>query len=77
MTKLLWLGSGLLTIGIIAGFLMPRTGGSHAHFAAAIAVWVAYAVLIALKQIRGLTGRRLSLATVTLFILSLGVFAFI
>jgi hypothetical protein len=36
-----------------------------------------YAILLGTKSLRGLTGRRLSLATVVLFVLSLGVFAFI
>lgn len=77
LTKLLWLGTGLLTIGIIAGFLMPNEGASTAHFSAAIAVWISYFTLLIIKQVRGLTGKRLSLCTVALFVLSLGVFAFI
>lgn len=77
LTKLLWLGTALLTIGIIAGFMMPHEGALTAHFVAAIAVWASYTALLALKHIRGITGRRLSLATVALFILSLGVFALI
>jgi len=77
LTRLLWLGTGLLTIGIIAGLNMPREGGAHAHFVAAIAVWVGYVALLAVKHIRGLTGRRLSLVAVALFLLSLGVFAFV
>jgi hypothetical protein len=42
-----------------------------------VLVWLAYATLLLVKSIRGLTGRRLSLAAVVLFIASLGVFAFI
>jgi ABC-type uncharacterized transport system permease subunit len=77
LVRLLWLGAGLLTVGILAGFLMPHDGGALGHLLAALAVWVGYAVLLAVKTVRGLTGRRLSLLTVVLFILSLGVFAFV
>jgi ABC-type uncharacterized transport system permease subunit len=77
LEKLLWLGSGLLTLGIIAGFLMPHTQRATGHLIAAVAVWISYALLIGMKKIRGLTGRRLSLSAVSLFILSLLVFAFV
>ena len=77
LTKLLWLGTLLLTIGIIAGILMPKTEAMGAHFYVAIAVWVSYAALLGIKTARGMTGRKLSRITVLLFVLSLGVFAFI
>jgi ABC-type transport system involved in cytochrome c biogenesis permease subunit len=77
LTRLLWLGGGLLTIGIIAGFLMPHDKTALGHLLAALAVWTGYAILLGTKSLRGLTGRRLSLAAVLLFILSLGVFAFV
>lgn len=77
LERLLWIGGGLLTIGVTAGILMPRENDITAHLVAALAVWSAYAVLLLTKTLRGMTGRRLSLATVLLFILSLGVFAFI
>jgi len=77
LTKLLWLGTALLSIGIFAGIMMPKTGAPTAHFSAAIAVWAAYLVLLIIKTARGLTGRLLSRITVALFLLSLGVFAFI
>jgi ABC-type uncharacterized transport system permease subunit len=77
LERLLRLGGGLLTIGIVAGFLMPRTESAWGHLIAASAVWVAYMVLLVVKQVRGLTGRRLSLSTVVLFLLSLVVFAFV
>jgi ABC-type uncharacterized transport system permease subunit len=77
LVRLLWLGGALLTIGIIAGFLMPRDSSALGHLLAAVSVWIAYAVLLGIKTVRGLTGRRLSLLTVALFILSLGVFAFV
>ncbi len=75
--RLLWLGVGLLTIGIVAGFLMPRTASAWGHLIAALAVWAGYSLLLGVKQIRGLTGRRLSMAAVLMFVLSLAVFAFV
>lgn len=77
LERLLWLGLGLLTVGVVAGLLMPRTESAWAHLLAALAVWLGYAVLLGVKQVRGLTGRRLSLAAVVLFLLSLAVFAFV
>jgi ABC-type uncharacterized transport system permease subunit len=77
LVRLLWLGGVLLTIGVVAGFLMPRSESALGHLIAAVAVWLAYAVLLAVKQVRGLTGRRLSLSAVGVFVLSLLVFAFV
>ena len=77
LERLLWLGGVLLTIGIIAGFLMPHDKSALGHLIAALSVWIGYAILLGVKSVRGLTGRRLSLLTVALFILSLGVFAFV
>ncbi len=77
LERLLWMGGVLLTIGILAGFIMPHDNAALGHLIAAVAVWIGYAVLLGVKTVRGLTGRRLSLATMLLFILSLGVFAFI
>ncbi len=77
LKRLLILGMGLLTIGIFAGIMMPKSGAPTAHLAVAIAVWVSYLTLLLVHQIRGLTGKRLSILTVTLFVLSLGVFAFV
>ena len=75
LERLLWLGTGLLTFGIIAGFLMPRTEPVHSHLIIAMVVWVGYAGLLAVKTVRGLTGRKLALSAVAMFILSLVVFA--
>ncbi|HEX5790088.1 MAG TPA: cytochrome c biogenesis protein CcsA [Luteolibacter sp.] len=77
LTRLLWLGIVLLTIGIIAGFRMPHQGAPTGHFIAAMVVWATYLSLLIIKQIRGLTGKRLSILTVAIFILSLAVFAFV
>ncbi|MFT3991498.1 MAG: cytochrome c biogenesis protein CcsA [Luteolibacter sp.] len=77
LERLLWLGLSLLTIGIVAGLLMPQKPEAAKHFIAAIAVWLGYGALMGIKKVRGLTGRRLSLSAVTLFVLSLVVFAFV
>jgi ABC-type uncharacterized transport system permease subunit len=77
LERLLWLGGSLLTIGIMAGFLMPRTESAWGHLIAAVAVWVGYGVLLGVKKVRGLTGRHFSLSAVLLFIFSLVVFAFV
>lgn len=77
LERLLWLGMGLLSVGLLAGLLMPHGEGAMGHLIAAVAVWVGYLTLMAVKRIRGLTGRRFALGAVALFILSLGVFAFV
>lgn len=77
LERLLWLGTVLLTFGIIAGFLMPHTADATAHLIAAVAVWAGYAGLLAVKSVRGMTGKRLSLVAVAWFVGSLAVFAFV
>ncbi|MEI6178460.1 MAG: cytochrome c biogenesis protein CcsA [Verrucomicrobiota bacterium] len=77
LQRLLWLGTGLLTMGVVAGFLMPHDKEAVGHLVTALAVWSGYAALLGVQTVRGLTGRRLALLAVTWFILSLGVFAFI
>ncbi len=75
MNRLLGVGLLLLTVGVIAGFVMPHTPGAISHLVAALGTWIAYASLWSIHRIRGLTGRRFSLAAVVLFFLSLAVFA--
>jgi ABC-type uncharacterized transport system permease subunit len=79
MVRLLRLGVLLLTIGIACGAMAARDAGigSAAHFVAAMVVWVAYLVLLVVREVRGLTGRRLALSVVLLFLVSLSVFAFL
>lgn len=77
LERLLWLGMILLTAGVIAGILMPHGDGAVGHLIAAVGVWVGYLALMVVKRVRGITGRRFALSTVTLFVLSLGVFAFV
>ena len=78
LERLLWLGMALLSVGVIAGILMPHHGDSAwKHVFIAIGVWAGYVALMGTKRVRGLTGRKLALGTVAMFILSLGVFAFV
>lgn len=77
LNRLLRLGSVLLTLGIIAGFMMPRSPSATGHLVAALIVWAGYATLLWIQSTRGLTGRRISLLAIALFLLSLGVFAFV
>jgi len=74
LERLLWLGVVLLTVGIVAGFLMPYTSTAWAHLTVAMMAWVGYIALLVIKRVRGLTGRRLSHASVLLFVFSLMVF---
>jgi ABC-type uncharacterized transport system permease subunit len=76
MVRLLWLGVGLFSVGMIAGFLMPRQGG-ETHLYAALGIWICYAVLLVVRQVRGLTGRRTAVVAVLLFVGSLSVFALV
>jgi ABC-type uncharacterized transport system permease subunit len=77
LNRLLRLGGILLTLGIIAGFMMPRSPAATGHLVAALIVWAGYATLLVIQSTRGLTGRRISLLAIALFLLSLGVFAFV
>jgi ABC-type uncharacterized transport system permease subunit len=75
MNRLLGVGLLLLTVGVIAGFIMPHTSDALSHLVAALCTWIAYSALWSIHRMRGLTGRRFSLAAVVLFFLSLAVFA--
>jgi len=76
MVRLIWLGVLLLSIGVVAGFMMPRQGGT-AHLIAASGVWIGYAAMLLIRQVRGLTGRRTAVLAVLLFVVSLSVFALV
>lgn len=71
--RLLWLGYALLSVGIIAGAMMEQRGGLS-HLMTAIGAWIFYGGLLLVKQWRGLSGRRLSVLVVFLFVLSFWVF---
>lgn len=78
LERLLWLGMLLLSVGLIAGILMPHENpAAWKHVIVATGVWCAYAALMIVKRVRGMTGRRFSLGAVAFFILSLVVFAFV
>lgn len=78
LERLLWLGMALLTVGLVAGILMPHeTSGAWKHVLIASGVWAAYVALMVVKRVRGITGRKFALGAVAFFVLSLGVFAFV
>ncbi|MCW1916221.1 cytochrome c biogenesis protein [Luteolibacter sp. GHJ8] len=76
MVRLLWIGLALLSVGVVAGFMMPRQGGT-AHLVAACVVWIGYGLLLGVRQVRGLTGRKTAVVAVVLFVGSLSVFALV
>jgi ABC-type uncharacterized transport system permease subunit len=78
LERLLWLGMALLSMGLLAGILMPHESpGAWKHVFIASGVWGSYLALIVVKRVRGLTGRRFALGAVVMFFLSLVVFAFV
>ena len=72
--RLLILGFGLLTLGLICGLVMEKTQGLGKHLYVALGQWVAYAVLIIIEWRRGMPPRKLAMAAVILFVLSLLIF---
>ena len=75
--RLTCLGAGILTVGIVAAFMMERSDEMGAHLVAAIVTWLAYLALLGMHFWRGMTPRRLSFGVISLFVLSLLVFAFV
>lgn len=76
VVRLTLLGTGILTVGIFAAFMMERND-SWAHLLAAMGTWIAYLVVLVLYFWRGITPRRLSISVMSVFVLSLLVFAFV
>lgn len=74
MERLLWIGWGLLTLGITAAFLMPDLKVTQ-HLVVALGVWLSYLLVLGIQRTRGITGRRFSLCTVAMFLISLIIFA--
>ncbi|MBK1830662.1 cytochrome c biogenesis protein CcsA [Verrucomicrobiaceae bacterium R5-34] len=72
--RLLVLGFSILTLGIICGLMMERAETLSTHLIVAVFQWLAYAVLLFIEWRRGMPPRKLSLAAVILFILSLLIF---
>jgi ABC-type uncharacterized transport system permease subunit len=77
VVRLTVLGTVILTVAVGLGTVMHRSGQVATHLVAAYATWIAYFVLLGVYFIRGITPRRLSLAVISLFVLSLLVFAFV
>lgn len=74
VTRLLVLGFTILTLGLICGLVMEKSGDVTKHLVVAICQWVAYAVLLIVEWRRGMPPRRMALAAVILFVLSLSIF---
>ncbi len=76
VVRLTTLGAGLLTIGVVSAFRMAGEAGGT-HRTVAVVTWVAYLILVGVYYWRGITPKRLSLAVIAMFTLSLLVFAFV
>lgn len=73
--RLLILGFTLLSFGVVFGLMMKsQSEAVGRHLLVAFAVWVCYAALLLVSWRRGLPPRKLALATVALFVLSLTIF---
>lgn len=65
--RLLWLGFLLLTVGILTAFKMERFPESYKLIAIGV-VWLAYGVVIAMRVVRSLGGRRLAKLAIGAFV---------
>jgi len=76
MLRLVWLGWFLMTVGNGCGVMAGEAGarGSTGHLVAAIAVWLAYLVLMVFERVRGVGGRHLAMWVGAMFLISLTVF---
>lgn len=74
VTRLLALGFVILTLGLVCGLVMDKSGGTGRHLVAASCLWVAYAAVLAVDWRRGMPPRKLALFAVILFALSLLIF---
>ena len=72
--RLLVLGFAILTLGLVCGLIMKTSGDVSKHLIVALCQWVAYAVLLIVEWRRGMPPRKLALAAVVLFVLSLLIF---
>ncbi len=74
MGRITLVGWIVLTTGVVAGFFLE--GGSlNVHLMVAMVTWVLYGVLLGVYFVRGLPGRQLAWGVVSLFLVSLLVFA--
>lgn len=72
--RLLILGFGLLTLGLVFGLVMESSAAAAKHLYVALGQWVAYALLLLVEWRRGMPPPKLALAAVVLFVLSLMIF---
>jgi ABC-type transport system involved in cytochrome c biogenesis permease subunit len=72
--RLLILGFGLLTIGLICGVVMEKADGLGKHLIVALGQWFGYGILVLIEWRRGMPARKLALAAVALFVFSLMIF---
>ncbi len=75
--RLLWLGFLLLTLGLICGLVMQKSGATNKHLYVALGQWFAYAIILGFKRKRGMPPRKLAITAVVLFVLSLMIFPLI
>lgn len=73
--RLLWLGFGVLTLGVVSGVVMESSGNAVSHLIAAAGQWIAYLLLLIWMSWRGMPPKRLAVVSVVLFVLSLLIFA--
>ena len=77
VVRLTTMGAGILTVGIMAAFMMDRDNSYGLHLVGAVVTWLAYLVVMGMHFWRGITPRRLSSSVIIIFVLSLLVFAFV
>tara|TARA_R110000850_G_scaffold144887_5_gene266937 strand:- start:250 stop:1020 length:771 start_codon:yes stop_codon:yes gene_type:complete len=68
--RLFIIGTGLLSIGIVAAFFMDELP-SPIHFYGSGAVWLVYASLLGVHLVKGFPPKRLSKAAIAAFVLAL------
>lgn len=70
MLRLLFIGTGMLTVGIVAAFFMDNFPDAL-HLTASGAVWVVYALILLIHLIRHLAPKQLSLSAMVAFAFAL------
>jgi ABC-type uncharacterized transport system permease subunit len=77
MVRLLRAGVLTLTVGIGCGWMAASGGaeGSKGHLIAALVAWAGYFAVLLVQHFRGISGRRLAILAVLMFVVSLSVFA--
>ncbi len=75
VVRLTVIGVIFLTAGLGFGFMMESFSGGGSHFWVAALVWCAYALMLGVWFVRGMTPKKMSVFVVALFVVSLSVFA--